>query len=89
MDEEREKTRAGEKTVKLINAVIDRFIRDEEDESDGESAKGGLRVFLGEVVDRFRYHTSRRRKDKEALAEGNACGTELPSLPAAEGNDAE
>jgi hypothetical protein len=91
MDGEREKARAGEKTVKLINTVIERFIRDEEDESDIDGPKSGLREFIGEVVDRFRFHTSRMRKGRAELPEGSehSNSTEAPALPPADAKDGE
>ena len=64
MDREREKLRSGEKTVKLINAVISKLLHDEEDE-DTEGEVGGLRGFIGDVVEKLRERLPRR--DKEAL----------------------
>ena len=71
MDEEREKLKASERTVKVINTVIERFIRDEADEADKLEPKGGIREFIGDVVDRFRSRTSRKRR----------AGIESPSAP--------
>ena len=78
MDEEREKIRAGERTVKIINTVIDRFLSDDSDDSDDEEVRGGFREFIGDIVERFRtrYSPARQSAVKEAEAP--------PSLPPAD-----
>ena len=52
MDKEREKLRAGEKTVKLIDAVISKLLHDEEDMD--HEAESGFRSFIGDVMGRLR-----------------------------------
>ena len=52
MDRERARLRAGEKNVRLINAVITKLLHDEEDmEPEGH---GPLRNFIGDVMERIR-----------------------------------
>ena len=60
MDREREKLRAGEKTVKLINTVISKLLHDEEDED--ESDVGGIRGFIGDVVERLRERLPQKER---------------------------
>ncbi|MBQ2793982.1 MAG: serine hydrolase [Clostridia bacterium] len=52
MDSEREKLRAGEKTVKIINTVIEKFFHDE-DEMDEED-RAGFRTFIVDIMDRIK-----------------------------------
>ena len=52
MDEERAKLKANEKTVKFIDVLIDRFIRESDEEDDDD--KGGIREFFGDIMDRIR-----------------------------------
>ena len=64
MDEEREKLKANERTVKVINTVISRFLRDESDHGDEEyDGRSGFREFFGDIVERFRsrYSVGRAR----------------------------
>ncbi len=57
MDEEREKKKAGEKTVKVIDTIIDKLLREEEPD---ENQRG----FLGEIVDRIKSKMPQKQKSK-------------------------
>jgi len=54
MDEEREKLKAGEKTAKLINTVITKFLHDEDDIPEEEISQSGIRSFIGDIVERIK-----------------------------------
>lgn len=51
MDAQRELVRANEKTAKIIDAVIDRFFKVEDDEMEENS---GFRGFIGDIMERIR-----------------------------------
>lgn len=63
MDEEREKQRLGEKTSKIINALVDKLMRDEDDD---ESAPRG---FIGEIVDRIKSKIPQKQRTGEELSD--------------------
>ena len=52
MDAEREKLRANEKTVKIINTVIEKFFHDEDEME--ETDRAGFRHFIVDIVDRIK-----------------------------------
>ncbi len=66
MDAEREKLKARVRTIKLINAVIEKLIHDE-DQMD-EADRGGFRQFIGDIVDRIKKRLPQRPpQDAEAV----------------------
>ena len=79
MDREREALKANEKNIKLINTIIDKFLRDEDDEIEGESIeqKSGFRAFINEIKERIKQ----RRAAITVLpeAETTDAPAELPS----------
>ena len=77
MDEEREKLRAGERTVRVIDTVVDKFLRDEDDEDDEGESRSGFREFFGDIVERF--------KTRYVPQRAQALPPEVPpALPAAD-----
>ena len=52
MDAEREKLRAGAKTAKVINTIVDKLFHDEDDGGDADHS--GIRTFFGDIVDRIK-----------------------------------
>lgn len=66
MDEQREKRSAQAKMVKLIDTIIVKFVHDEDEVP--KDAKGGLRGFFGDIVERFRsrFHPDSGQKGDEA-----------------------
>lgn len=56
MDEEREKLKLGEKTVKLVDTLIDKLLHDDDDYSS--------RGFFGEIVDRIKSKMPQKAKNK-------------------------
>ena len=88
MDAEREKLRASEKTVKLINTVIEKLFHDEDemDDSDHSSFRG----FLGDIVERLKQKLPKGQKTKKRAAdtaptEELAPAPELPLLAVPDG----
>ena len=63
MDEEREKQRLGEKTSRIVGAIIDKLMRDEDD--DELSARG----FIGEIVDKIKARIPAKPKKKSELSD--------------------
>ena len=61
MDEEREKLKAGEKTSRLIDTVIDKLLHDDDDEP-------SVRGFFGEIVDKIKSKIP--QKPKARLGQG-------------------
>ena len=67
MNEEREKLKSVEKTAKLINTVIEKFLHDEED-MDEEEKEGGFRLFIKDIMNRVREKIPQKEKtDRQAL----------------------
>ncbi len=55
MDEEREKLKASEKTVKFIDGIVKKFFHDEEEEMRDECReKSSLRTFFADVMERIK-----------------------------------
>ena len=52
MDAEREKLRASEKNIKIINTVIEKFFHDEDEMDDAD--RQGFRHFIDDIVDRIK-----------------------------------
>ena len=61
MDEERAKLKAGEKTSRLIDTVIDKLLHDDDDEL-------SVRGFFGEIVDKIKSKIP--QKPKARLGQG-------------------
>ncbi len=84
MDGEREKLRANEKTVKIINTVIEKFFHDEDEMEEEERA--GFRNFIVDIVDRIKQKLPARPKRPDPA--GAVCApsdaNELPPLVGAE-----
>ena len=64
LDGEREKKKAGEKTVKLVNTFIAKFIHDEDEME--EADRGGFRGFLDEIIGRIKQKIPTRSAGIEA-----------------------
>ena len=64
MDEEREKQRLSDKTVRVINSLIDRFLRDE----DEDESKGVIADFFEDIKERIKQKLP---KSKKSLAKGS------------------
>lgn len=63
MDEEREKVRSQEKNAKLIDTVIEKFIRDEEDfEEDAD--RYGLKGIIGDIFERIKAKMPQKSEQK-------------------------
>lgn len=55
MDEEREKLKANEKTVKFIDGIVKKFFHDEEEELRDECReKSSIRTFFADIVERIK-----------------------------------
>ena len=65
MDAEREKLRAGEKTAKVINTIIEKLIHDE-DEMDVED-HSGFRSFIGDIFERIKQKLPQKPAQKPAV----------------------
>ena len=59
MDEEREKLKLGSKTVKVVDALVDKLLRDEDAEESGSLG------FIGEIVDRIKSKIPQKPKAKQ------------------------
>ena len=59
MEEEKERSRASERTSKIVDTIVDKLLRDEEEEQ-------GVRGFLGEIADRIKMKLPKRTKGKSA-----------------------
>ncbi len=73
MDAEREKLRASEKTVKIINTVIEKFFHDE-DEMDEED-RAGFRHFIVDIVDRIKQKLPAKTRRSENESENGDVAT--------------
>lgn len=83
IDAEREKLRASEKTVKIINTVIEKFFHDE-DEMDEEDRAGFLH-FIGDIVDRIKQKMPPKpRRARADSTEGEALAPPNVEVIAAE-----
>ena len=60
MDEERERQRLGEKTSRIVGAIVDKLMRDEDDEL---SSRG----FISEIVDKIKSKIPQKPKKKPEL----------------------
>ena len=80
MDEEREKQKASEKTVRIINSLIERFVKDDVDD-DTEESKGVIADFFDDIKERIRAKLPKSRRAE--LAET----VEKKALPSADGTE--
>lgn len=71
MDEERAKVRSQEKNAKLINTIIEKFIRDEEDFEE-DTDRYGLKGIIGDIFERIKAKMPQKNEQKP------------PALPPAE-----
>ena len=62
MDEEREKLKLGEKTVKIVDAVISKLLHEEEPD------ELSMRGFFGEIVDKIKSKLPQRQKKEPKAA---------------------
>ena len=68
MDEEREKLKAGEKTVKLIDTVVKKLFHDAEHEAGDlipSEQSNGFRELFGDIMDRIKAKFPQKQKKKE------------------------
>ena len=57
MDEERERMKLSERTSRIVDTIVDKLLRDEDE---GDNARG----FLGEIADRIKMKLPKRTKNK-------------------------
>ena len=77
LDEEREKQKAGAKNNKVIDAVIDKFLKEDEDEED-EEPRAPFRAFLSEVMERIKAKLP-KPQPTSSLPESSAQALPSPS----------
>ncbi len=63
MDEERETVRRQEKNAKLINTIIEKFIRDEEDFEE-DTDRYGLKGIIGDIFERIKAKMPQKNEPK-------------------------
>ncbi len=66
LDAEREKKRVNEKTVKLVNAFIAKFIHDEDEME--EQDKSGLKGFIDEIIVRIKQKIPTRDRSNDTAS---------------------
>ena len=69
MDEERQKQKSAAKTSKVVDTIIDKLLRDEDEEE-------GSLGFIGEIVDRIKSRMPQRSRSKGSLPSADASDEE-------------
>ena len=81
MDEEREKQRVSDKTVRIINSLIERFVRDDDD-SDEEDGRGMIADFFEDIKERIKQKLPKSKKvlqrvtNEKTPNDTNSCATD-------------
>ena len=58
MDKEREKRRGKERSARLIDALVDKLLREEDDSAE--------RGFIGEIVDKIKLKMTKKQRKSDA-----------------------